>query len=97
MGYDCTFHLIDAQAIRNEFVPKLLGRSQLQSPLDKIHENAAELWSIVRTALEEGVDGEGEEMDDEGVASLVCQLACIYSACSLPYHYERGLGLLALA
>jgi hypothetical protein len=91
MGYDCTFHLIDEQAIRNEFVPKLLGRSQQQTALDKVHENAAQLWTTVRTALDKGVNSEGEEMDDEGIASLVCQLACIYSACTLPHHYERGL------
>lgn len=91
MGYDCTFHLIDEQAIRNEFVPKLLGRNQQQTALDEVHENAGDLWATVRTALEKGVNSEGEEMDDEGVASLVCQLACIYSACSLPHHYERGL------
>jgi hypothetical protein len=91
MGYDCTFHLVDERAIRDEFVPKLLGRSTAQTPLDEVHEDAADLWATARTALQEGVDDEGEEMDDEGVASLVCQLACIYSACSLPFHYERGL------
>jgi hypothetical protein len=91
MGYDCTFHLVDERAIRDEFVPKLLGRSTAQTPLDEVHEDAADLWATARTALQEGVDDEGEEIDDEGVASLVCQLACIYSACSLPYHYERGL------
>jgi hypothetical protein len=91
MGYDCTFHLVDERAIREEFVPKLLGRCREETPLDTVYEDADRLWGTARTALEEGIDGEGEEMDDEGVASLVCQLACIYSACSLPYHYERGL------
>lgn len=91
MGYDCTFHLIDEQAIRDEFVPALLGQSSKQTPLDKVHENAADLWTAARQALEDGIDAEGEEIDEEGVASLLCQLACIYSACSLPYHYERGL------
>jgi hypothetical protein len=91
MGYDCTFHLVDERAIREEFVPKLLGRSRKQTPLDKVHEDAANLWATVRKALEGGVDDEGEEIDDEDAASLVCQLACIYSACSLPHHYERGL------
>lgn len=91
MGYDCTFHLIDEQAIRNEFVPKLLGRSVKQTPLDKVHENAANLWATVRKALQEGLDSEGEEIDEKRAASLLCQLACMYSACSLPYHYERGL------
>jgi hypothetical protein len=91
MGYDCTFHLIDEQAIQNEFVPKLLGQSRQQTPLDKVHKNAADLWAAVRRALQEGIDEEGEEIDEEDAASLLCQLACIYSSCFLPHHYERGL------
>ncbi len=91
MGYDCTFHLIDEEAIRNEFVATLLGQSHEQTPLDKVHKNAADLWASARKALQEGIDAEGNEIDEERVASLLCQLACIYSSCSLPYHYERGL------
>jgi hypothetical protein len=91
MGFDCTFHLIDEQAIRNEFVSTLLGQNRKQTPLDKVHKSAADLWATARKALQEGLDAEGEEIDAEGAASLLCQLACIYSSCSLPYHYERGL------
>jgi hypothetical protein len=91
MGFDCTFHLIDEQAIWNDFVPRLLGQSRKKTPLDRVHDNAADLWATARKALEEGVNDEGEEIGPESVASLVCQLACIYSACFLPHHYERGL------
>ncbi len=91
MGYDCTFHLVDEKAIREEFVPKLLGRNLAPTLLDSIREDADELWSTVRRALTDGVDSDGDPIDEETVASLVCQLALIYSSCSLPHHYERGL------
>lgn len=91
MGYDCTFHLVDEKAIRDQFVPKLLGKADRPTPLEEVYgDEAADLWANVRRALNEGLDDEGEEMDDEGVASVVCQLALMYSACTLPHHYERG-------
>jgi hypothetical protein len=90
MGYDCTFHLVDERAVREEFVPRLLGRSQGETALDRVHQNAAGLWALGRRALEEGVNEEGEPMDADDVASLLCQLALVYSSCSLPHHYERG-------
>src|SRR5262245_18209052 len=90
MGYDCTFHLMDERAMREEFVPRLLGRSQAETALDRVREDATELWELGRLALEGGVNKEGEQLDDESVASLVCQLALVFSACSLPHHYERG-------
>ncbi|HET6249060.1 MAG TPA: hypothetical protein VFE47_15285 [Tepidisphaeraceae bacterium] len=78
-------HLIDEKAIREEFIPRLLGRSQEPTALDRVVENAAELWEQVRTALE------GDDL--EGAAALLCQLAVVFSACSLPHQYERGLAL----
>src|SRR4051794_34925317 len=91
MGYDCTFHLVDERAIREEFVPKLLGRTDRPTPLDAVRgEDAAALWAAVRQALDEGIDPEGAELDGEGVASFVCQLALLSSACPPPPHYERG-------
>lgn len=91
MGYDCTFHLVDEKAIREEFVPKLLGLSSAKTRFDNVREDAEELWSTVKRALTDGVDSEGDSIDEETVASLICQLALIYSSCSLPHHYERGL------
>src|SRR5262245_9965702 len=85
MGYDCTFHLVDEQAIREEFVPRLLGHSREKTALDRVREDADELWNTVREAL----DGD----DPESAASLVCQLAVMFSACSLPHQYERGFAL----
>lgn len=92
MGYDCTFHVIDEEAIRNRFVPKLLEHTDEETELDQVMEEADSLWEQVRGALE-GRDTEepDEEVGPEQAASLLCQLAVIFSACSLPYHYERGL------
>src|SRR3954471_11170961 len=85
MGYDCTLHLIDENAIRDSFVPRLLKRSRKETPLDRVHSTAKDLWGQVRKALRE--DG-GDE-----AASMVCQLAVMFAACSLPHHYERGFAL----
>jgi hypothetical protein len=85
MGFDCTFHLIDEQAIREEFVPRLLGHSLEKTALDRVREDADELWNTVRESLV------GD--DPESAASLVCQLAVMFSACSLPHQYERGFAL----
>jgi hypothetical protein len=85
MGYDCTLHLVDEQAIRQEFVPRLLGSSRKKTALDRVMDNAAELWTTVRKALH------GD--DPEEAAALVCQLAVEFSACSLPHQYERGFAL----
>src|SRR5262245_16177365 len=93
MGYDCTFHLVHEKAIREEFVPKLLGELTGETRFDQVREDAAELWATVRRALVEEVNNDGDELDAEDVATLVCQLAVMYSACSLPHHYERGLAL----
>ena len=57
MGYDCTFHLIDEQALRERFVPKLLGRSDEETAFDRVVENADQLWTEVR----EGLNGEDPE------------------------------------
>lgn len=85
MGFDCTLHLIDEKAIREEFVPRLLQRSHNTTALDRVMSNADELWNTVRRALIED--------DPENAASLLCQLAVTFSACSLPHQYERGFAL----
>ncbi len=85
MGYDCTLHLVDEKAIREEFVPRLLGRSMLTTALDRLLPDADELWNTVRQALNED--------EPENAASLLCQLAVTFSACSLPHQYERGFAL----
>ncbi len=85
MGYDCTLHLVDEKAIREDFVPRLLGRSRKRTALDRVMRNAAKLWATARKALEGDDPGEA--------ASVLCQLAVMFSACSLPHQYERGLAL----
>lgn len=92
MGYDCTFHLIDEDAIRHSFVPKLLGRVDSETVLDQIIQDSESLWERVRGALNgQDLEEPGEVASPERAASLVCQLAVMFSACSLPHHYERGL------
>ncbi|MBI5095415.1 MAG: hypothetical protein HZB26_23655 [Candidatus Hydrogenedentes bacterium] len=92
MGYDCTLHVVDEKAIRERFVPKLLGRSDARSPFDE-RDDTADLWDEVRTALTQCVDGDGDSIGPEGQASLVTQLAVMYSAAEHPSHYERGFCL----
>ena len=72
MGYDCTLHLVDEQAIRNEFVPHLLRTSTSETALDRVMENAGDLWNTVRDSLK------NDEPDK--AASLICQLAVMFSA-----------------
>jgi hypothetical protein len=92
MGFDCTFHVIDENAIRNSFVPKLLGRTDDQTTLDRVQKESDSLWQEVRDALKGQHPEESEdEASPEMAASLVCQLAVMFGACSLPHHYERGL------
>jgi hypothetical protein len=89
MGYDCTLHVVDEGMIRERLVPRLLGRAGERSPFDDAPD-AAELWAKVRAALRQ-LD-RGEE-PPETVANLICQLAIVYCAAELPYHYERGFCL----
>ncbi len=92
MGYDCTLHVVDEKAIRERFVPKLLGRSKAHSPFDE-RDDAGDLWEEVRTALSKGIDGEGDSIGPDDQASLVTQLAVVYAAAEHPSHYERGVCL----
>jgi hypothetical protein len=85
MGYDCTLHLVDEKAIRGEFVPRLLSRSRKKTALDRVLQNADELWTTARTALDRD--------DPDTAASMICQLAVMFGACSLPHQYERGFAL----
>jgi hypothetical protein len=92
MGYDCTFHVINEQAIRDRFVPKLLQRTDEQTELDRVMEESESLWEKARNALNGQHPDEPEEVaSPELAASLICQLAVMFSSCSLPHHYERGL------
>ncbi len=91
MGFDCTFHLVDEEAIRNEFVPKLLGKTTADIALDRVFHQAEELWEMLRCALDDRVDHEGDEISPKGAGSLVCQAALIYCSCFLPHHEERGI------
>jgi len=85
MGYDCTLHLISEKAIREEFVPRLLRRSHTPTMLDRVIPDADELWDTVHESL--------TESDPDEAASLLCQLAVKFSACSLQHQYQRGFAL----
>ncbi|MFD6161883.1 hypothetical protein ACFWF7_14940 [Nocardia sp. NPDC060256] len=85
MGYDCTLHLVDEDAIREQFVPRLLGRTTEPTALDRVHPGAADLWRQVRELL--------LSEDGRAAAEAVSVAAVMFSASMLPYRYERGLAL----
>ena len=85
MGYDLTFHLIDEKLIHDVFVPKLLGKSGVQTNFDVKDAQASEAWAIVRKSL--------LEKNIEQAAKDVCELAIRFSAYYLPHVYQRGFGL----
>lgn len=75
MAYDCTLHLVDPKRIRRVMVEKLLGRTDVPTPFDD-NPDAPLVWRQVRTALQ------GD--DPAHAASLVCQLAVMWSSAELP-------------
>lgn len=79
MGYDCTLHVIDEQKIREQFIHRLLGRTAAPSAFDQ-RQDAKKLWKTVKDELSQNA---------ESAAKDVCQLAIVYCAAELPYHYER--------
>ncbi|MEV6558484.1 hypothetical protein AB0M22_22420 [Nocardia sp. NPDC051756] len=85
MGYDCTLHLVDEDAIREQFVPRLLGSFAGPTALDRVHPGAEDVWRQVRELLL-GADG-------RAAAEAVSVAAVMFSASMLPYRYERGLAL----
>ncbi|HVM78078.1 MAG TPA: hypothetical protein VMU06_03620 [Stellaceae bacterium] len=85
MGYDVTLHLVDEKQIREVLVPKLLGKIEAQTPFDDKEPEAAKLWQQVRDLLATGAP--------ERTAKGICELAVMFSACTLPYRYERDFGL----
>lgn len=91
MGYDCTLHVIDEAMIRNRFIPRLLGKSDLPAVFDQ-RDDSEELWKTVRSALE-GKVVDGEVVDISSVPNYITMLAIAYCAAELPYHYERGFCL----
>ncbi len=85
MGFDCTLHVIDEDLIRNEFVPRLLCKKECTSPFDS-RQDSKEMWKRVRESLNK------RPVDDEScsaktTAHMVSQLAVVYCASVLPYHY----------
>ncbi|MBL8821456.1 MAG: hypothetical protein JNJ77_02635 [Planctomycetia bacterium] len=91
MGYDCTLHVVDEKMIRDQFIPKLLKKQRGKSQFDQENESA-EWWNIVQQQLSELTLANSEGMP-QAVARDVCNLAVMFSAAELPYHYERGFCL----
>src|SRR4051812_37707363 len=89
MGFDCTLHVVDEDAIRDRFVPCLLNQSVEDCPFES-RDDAEELWAQLRESiaqLEQGAESPCR------TANLISQLAITYAAAELPYHYERGFCL----
>lgn len=91
MGFDCTLHVVDEALIRNEFVPRLLGKKRVVSAFD-LRLDSRHIWHRVRKALKKK-RFEREFCSPKLAAILVSQFAVVYCASVLPYHYERGMCL----
>ena len=89
MGYDCTLHVLDEDAIRDRFVPRLLNESADDSAFDQ-RDDADELWVAVRDSLAKLEQG---DETPHAATNLISQVAIAYVAAELPYHYERGFCL----
>ncbi len=85
MGFDCTLHVVDEEALREQFVAKILGERDDPTPLDDQRPDAAELWADAHEALANDPPRE--------LANYLCNLALVFSACSQPYAVERGFAL----
>lgn len=92
MGYDCTLHVVDEKAIRERFVPRLLGRSQGHEPFDE-RPDAEKMWNIIQGALAGEAGEDGNPPRPSEVATMVGLMTLAYSSAELPYHYERGFCL----
>ena len=83
MGFDCTLHLVDERAIRDELVPRILGRGRTH-PFEKRKVHAAALASLTKgLATDEPAD----------VARALTALAIQFSAASLPHLAARGVAI----
>ena len=82
MGWDCTYHLVDPQAVRDAITLLVRGKPPLPE-LVSHYESGAALWTEAqRRVLEEAPDA---------AAQLACQLAIYVSSASLPHLDERGV------
>ncbi len=85
MGFDCTLHLIDEQAIATELVPRLLGKTKKKLAAFEKSKRAAELLDGAREAL--------RTASPDDAARALTELAIQFSAASLPHLAVRGMAL----
>lgn len=94
MGYDCTLHLVDERAIREQLVPRLLGESNaLLGPFEK--QRGAKLLASARKAV---LSAEADDADRARRRLLVGVAAASRGAgngaLALAAHAEEGTSAL---
>lgn len=85
MGYDCTLHVVDEQAIRQLLVPRVLRKKAQATAFDRLYDDPEDLIERARLKL----DGN----DPESACIAVCSLAIMFASAHLPSVSERGLAL----
>jgi hypothetical protein len=84
VGFDCTLHVVDENALAR-FVDRFLGRASARSPFDDAFPNAAELVEKTKQIL---------LGDDPQLAGRTLgELAMLYVSAEGPHAYSRGVSL----
>jgi len=81
MGYDVTFHLVDAEAIRRELLEPLLKGGAAPAPFD----TDPAKWAAARETVLHGPASQA--------AHEACRLAIEFSAARLPHLYRRNFAV----
>ncbi|PRP93657.1 TPR end-of-group domain-containing protein [Enhygromyxa salina] len=85
MGWDCTFHLVDTDAIEQAIEALVIAGDPPPALLSAYPEQGAALWrEAARRVLDE---------PPEQACQIACQIAIYVASSSLPHHSERGVAL----
>lgn len=83
MGYDCTLHLVDERAIRDDHVPRILGTRTKPLAFEK-KPGVKKVLASMRSLL----DG-----DPEDAARGLTEMAVLFSSATLPHLTVRGMAI----
>jgi hypothetical protein len=106
MGYDCTLHLVDEEAIRSDFIPRLLGTAERAAPA------APSWWQRLGGVRDEPPPESAfdrllpdadrrfhrarlslTKRDPEQAARYVSELAILYASAEMPFGISRNVAL----
>lgn len=85
MALHCTLHLVDEEAIRTRFVPRLLGRPSSPSVFDRLVRDADRRFHRARLAL--------TDRHPETAGQYVRELAILYASADMPFNVTRNVAL----